>query len=208
MARSVGTQGLLAVSAPGRSRASWVIPGRRLRGIRPVVDVANRIGHGRRPFRHRVSISGTRPGITAQGVVLFSMGPKTVQLRTSACMQLDPSVCPLFDRPKRGRKKPHQPALAHCVHVAGRDALRLTALLRVGATNRLSDSRHGPKVIPLRSPSAAQRRPRRRTAKGPKKNRSKKQRKAARRYRAPDRCPQALLSGIFTPPAFIPSVRP
>jgi hypothetical protein len=33
----------------------------------------------------------------------------------------------LFDRPKRGRKKPHQPALAHCVRVAGLHALRLTA---------------------------------------------------------------------------------
>jgi hypothetical protein len=134
MARSVGTKRLLAVSAPGRSHASWVIPGRRLRGIRPVVDVANRIGHDRRPFRHRVSSSGTRPGITAQGVVLSSMGSINVQLRTSACMQVscppDPEGCPLFDRPKRGRKKPPQPALAHRVHVAGLHTLRLTALLR------------------------------------------------------------------------------
>jgi hypothetical protein len=41
-------------------------------------------------------------------------------------------------------KKPHQPALAHCVHVAGLYALRLTALPRVGPTNRLPDSRYGP----------------------------------------------------------------
>jgi hypothetical protein len=86
------------------------------------------------------------------------------------------SGCPLFDRPKRGRKKPHQPALAHCVRVAGLDALRLTVLLRAGAANR-----KGPRGHPVdslghlpslrhrfaKSPSAAQNRPRRRTAKGP-----------------------------------------
>ena len=32
------------------------------------------------------------------------------------------SGCPLLDRPKRGRKKPYQLALAHCVRVAGLDA--------------------------------------------------------------------------------------
>jgi hypothetical protein len=50
---------------------------------------------------------------------------------------------PFLTGQKGDGKKPHQPALAHCVHVAGRDALRLTALFHVGATNRLSDSRHG-----------------------------------------------------------------
>jgi hypothetical protein len=64
-----------------------------------------------------------------------------VRLLAPAFVQLssqDPLRCPLFDRPKRGRKKPHQPALAHCVRVAGLYALRLTALPRVGAANRNS----------------------------------------------------------------------
>jgi hypothetical protein len=90
------------------------------------------------------------------------------------------SACPLFDRPKRGRKKPHQPALAHCVRVAGLDALRLRALPPPGpqtararrvipwtrfAQTSICDT--GPEVIPLRCPSASHHRPRRRTAKGP-----------------------------------------
>ena len=33
--------------------------------------------------------------------------------------------CPLFDRPKRGRKKSHEPVRAHCVRVAGLVLLRL-----------------------------------------------------------------------------------
>jgi len=69
-----------------------------------------------------------------------------------------PRRSPLFDRPKRGRKKPHQPALAHFVRVAGRDALRLTVLPRIRAANRNSlrsdtDSRKGAEghtlVVPL-----------------------------------------------------------
>jgi hypothetical protein len=94
--------------------------------------------------------------------------------------------CPLFDRPKRGRKKPHQPALAHCVRVAGLDALRRTALLCFGAANRKgskghpvdslghlrwprsnSDSRREAGGHTLAVPLCSQRRPRRRTAKGP-----------------------------------------
>jgi hypothetical protein len=59
----------------------------------------------------------------------------------ASIVPVGPSGGPLFDRPKRGRKKPHQPALAHCVRVAGLYALRLTALPRVRATNRLPDSR-------------------------------------------------------------------
>jgi hypothetical protein len=70
--------------------------------------------------------------------------------RTPAFLQpscwYPPPGCPFFDRPKRRRKKPHQPALAHCVHVAGLDALRLTALPRVGAANR-----KGPKGHPVDS---------------------------------------------------------
>jgi hypothetical protein len=61
----------------------------------------------------------------------------------ASIVPVGPSGGPLFDRPKRGRKKPHQPARAHCVRVAGLDALRLTALLCAGATNRLPDSRCG-----------------------------------------------------------------
>jgi len=72
----------------------------------------------------------------------FLCGSINVQSRTSTFTQpswrSDPSGGPLFDRPKRGRKKPHQPALAHFVRVAGRDALRLTALARIGAANRNS----------------------------------------------------------------------
>jgi hypothetical protein len=73
-------------------------------------------------------------------------GSITVQSRTSAfthpSCRSDPSGGPLFDRPKRERKKPHQPALAHCVRVAGRDALRLTAPPRVGAANRKGPEGH------------------------------------------------------------------
>jgi len=50
--------------------------------------------------------------------------------------------CPLFDRPKRGRKKPHQPALAHCVRVAGRSALRRAAQLCIGTANRKGPEGH------------------------------------------------------------------
>ena len=103
------------------------------------------------------------------------------------------SGCPLFDRPKRGRKKPHQPALAHCVRVAGLDALRLTALLRAGAANR-----KGPEGHPVdslghlrwpRSDIDSRKAPlRRRTVRGaaPRKaretNRRKKERRVGRRY--------------------------
>jgi hypothetical protein len=82
-----------------------------------------------------------------------------------------PSECPFFDRPKRGRKKPHQPALAHCVRVAGQAVLRLTALPRVGAEGHT-----------LAVPLCGAERPRRRTAKGPEKNRLEKERRAGRRY--------------------------
>jgi hypothetical protein len=81
---------------------------------------------------------------------------------------------------KGGRKKPYQPALAHCVRVAGRDALRLTAVLRVGAANRKgpkghpvdslrsdSDSRNGAEGHTPVCPSASHCRPSRRTARGP-----------------------------------------
>jgi hypothetical protein len=101
-------------------------------------------------------------------------------------MQPAPSECPLFDRPKRGRKKPHQPALTHCVRVAGRDALRLTALPRAGAANRNSlghlrwprsniDSRRAP----LRRSAVRDTAPR----KARKTNRRQNERKAGRRYR-------------------------
>jgi len=49
---------------------------------------------------------------------------------------------PLFDRPKRGRKKPHQLALAHCVRVAGQSALRRAARLCIGAANRKGPEGH------------------------------------------------------------------
>jgi hypothetical protein len=163
----------------------------------PVVDVANRIGHNQRPATQRGSSSGTRPEKAAQGGVLFSLWTINAQLQTSARMQPDSSEC-LFLTGQKGRKKPHQPALAHCVRVAGRYALRLTALPRVGAANRkgpwgypvtrsdicdgltqtpIRDA--GPKVIPLWCPSAAQRSPRRRTAKGPE-NESAKEREERR----------------------------
>jgi len=48
-------------------------------------------------------------------------------LPSPAILPVCPPGCPLFDRPQRGRKKPHQPALAHCVHVAGLYAPPLTA---------------------------------------------------------------------------------
>jgi hypothetical protein len=65
---------------------------------------------------------------------------------SAAILLVSPAGMFFFDRPKRGRKKPHQPALAHCVHVAGLDALRLTAMLCVGAANR-----KGPKGYPVDS---------------------------------------------------------
>jgi hypothetical protein len=112
-------------------------------GVRPVVDVANRIGHTRRPVSRMVSSSGTRPESCAGRRPPSSMwlDKRTVRVPSGRDVR---SGCPLFDRPKRGRKKPHQLALAHCVRVAGLDALRLTALLCAGATNRLPDSRHAP----------------------------------------------------------------
>jgi hypothetical protein len=112
-------------------------------GVRPVVDVANRIGHTRRPVSRMVSSSGTRPESCAGRRPPSSMWLDKRAVRVPSCRSVR-SGCPLFDRPKRGRKKPHQPALAHCVRVAGLDALRLTALLCAGATNRLPDSRHAP----------------------------------------------------------------
>jgi len=72
------------------------------------------------------------------------LGNVPSECSAAATLQVGSVGMPLFDRPKRGRKKPHQPALAHCVRVAGQDALRLTALPRVGALNRLPDSRHAP----------------------------------------------------------------
>jgi hypothetical protein len=109
----------------------------------PVVDVANRIGHNQQPATQRGSSSGTRSEEAVQGGVLFSLWTINAQLQTSACMQPDSSECPLFDRPKRGRKKPHQPALAHFVRVAGRYALRLTALPRERPGKRIGERTRG-----------------------------------------------------------------
>jgi hypothetical protein len=176
----------------------------------PVVDVANRIGHNQRPATQRGSSSGTRPEEAAQGGVLFSLWTINAQLQTSACMQPDPSECPLFDRPKRGRKKPHQPALAHYVRVAGLHALRLTAMLCVGAANRKGPKGHpvdslghlrwprsniDSRCAPLRRSAVRDTAPR----KARKTNRRQNERKAGRRYRFFLRRKGSRLGGDLNP---------
>jgi len=77
--------------------------------VRPVADVANRIGHTRRPVFRRGSSSGTRPKKLRREASCLLCGSIKVQLQIPACMQIpvgsDPSGCPPFYRPNRGRKK-------------------------------------------------------------------------------------------------------
>jgi hypothetical protein len=84
-----------------------------------------------------LSRSGPRP-LPGEGLSRTPIREQTgwVEGQRDPRLVLAPRMrCPLFDRPKRGRKKPHQPALAPCVRVAGLDALRLTPLPRFGARN-------------------------------------------------------------------------
>ena len=147
------------------------------RDARTVVDVANRIGHTRRPFRHRVSSSSTRPEKTAQEGV-FSMclcGSITVQSRTSAfthpsCRLARREVPFLTGQKGDGKSR-------RAVRVAADGSAPGPRIETRFAQTPIRDA--GPKVIPLRCPSAAQRRPGRRTAKGPGKESAQEKRKQA-----------------------------
>jgi hypothetical protein len=116
-------------------------------GGRPVVDVANRIGHTRRPVPRTVSSSGTRPEKAAQGGVL-------------------PLRCGSINVPYG----------YHPVGMSGRDVPFLTGQKGDGKSRRAgraaadgSALRRGHESVTrfAMCPSATQSRPRRHTAKGP-----------------------------------------
>jgi hypothetical protein len=122
------------------------------RDFRPVVDGANRIGHRRRPVLRRVPSSGTRSGIAVQEGIL-------------------PSLCGLTNGPVE-----YPPSCGHPVDRTCRNVPFLTgqkgdekSRRAVRATADGSAPRRAHESVARFAlwPSAAQRRPRRRTARGP-----------------------------------------
>jgi hypothetical protein len=132
------------LSRPLARTAEWIV----FRGnARPVVAVANRIGHTRRPVLRKVSSSGTRPEKAAQGGVL-------------------PILCGSINVPYE----------CNPVGRSGRDVPFLTGQKGDGKSRRAgraaadgSALRRGHESVTrfATCPSATQSRPRRHTAKGP-----------------------------------------
>jgi hypothetical protein len=139
------------------------------RDARTVIDVANRIGHTRRPFRHKVSSSSTRPEKTAQEGV-FSMclcGSITVQSRTSA-----------FTHPSCRLARREVPFLT-----GQKGDEKSRRAIRAAADGSAPRQGHESVARFATRPSAGQIRPRRRTAKGPGKE-SATEVEESRRYRS------------------------
>jgi hypothetical protein len=137
----------------------------RLWGVCPGVDVANRIGHTRRPVLHKVSFCGTRPQKAAQGGVLpLLCGSINVLYEYNPVGSSSRDVPFLTGQKGDGKSRR-----------AGRAAADGSAPRR--ATNRLPDSRYGP----LRRSAVRDAAPRKAREK---KSRRKKERKAGRRYRS------------------------
>ena len=137
----------------------WVNASRELPGVRPGIDVANRIGHTRRPVLRKVSYSGTRPEKAAQGCVL-------------------PLRCGSINAPYE----------YHPVGRSGRDVPFLTGQKGDGKSRRAgraaadgSALRRGHESVArfAMRPSTAQSRPRRHTAKGPENRKQKKGKQVA-----------------------------
>jgi hypothetical protein len=121
----------------------------RLWGVCPGVDVANRIGHTRRPVLHKVSFCGTRPQKAAQGGVLpLLCGSINVLYEYNPVGSSSRDVPFLTGQKGDGKSRR-----------AGRAAADGSALRR----GHESVDRFA------MCPSAAQSRPRRHTAKGPEK---------------------------------------
>ena len=133
------------------------------RDVRPVVDVANRIGHRRRPVLRRVPSSGTRSGIAVQEGIL-------------------PSLCGLTNGPVEYSPLCRHPVDRTCRDVPFLTGQKGTEKAAPTGTRSLRSRRRAARAAadgsaPRRAheslarfalrPSAAQRRPRRRTARGP-----------------------------------------
>jgi len=146
-------------------------------GVRPVVDGAHRLGHRRRPILRSVSPSDTRSGIAVQGgfLPLLSWVPCESSPTCSHPVGRSRRNVP-FLTGQKGDEKSRRAGRA----TADGSAPRRGRKSQLARTSAMASLRHRFAT----RPSAAQRSPRRRTAKSPEKNRRKKERKVVERYRS------------------------